>query len=175
MKQLFDRFGDDRSRTRLLLIAELLGIRKNIVRMDTNDLCNIECIMCGARTKNPARQRYMALPDFEKVMDKVRPMTRFLYLSCGFEPLVTPKIEQYFAYTKNGRGGGIPFVSLCTNGLLLTDAVIRSLVENQINEIIFSINGFNEADYNRIMHKSDYGRVTENIRRLNEYKKAKRS
>lgn len=169
-KKAYDLMKNDRVRAVSLLAAEKLGVRKDVVRMDTNDVCNIECIMCTNKLKKITNENIMTFDDYLIVIDKIALKTKFLYLSCSYEPLVTPNFEKYIEYTKKCRKGAIPFVSLCTNALLLNEKIIEALVINKIDEIIVSFNGFDQDDYNRIMYRSNYEIVTRNLKRLNDYK-----
>ena len=168
-KKTYDMMKNDRIRAMSLAIAEKFGIRKDIVRLDTNNVCNIECIMCNNKLVKITPKCIMSFEDYKTVINKITRRTRFLYLSCSYEPLVTPNFGDYAEYAKKCCGG-IPFVSLCTNGLLLSEKMIKQFVDNKIDEIIVSFNGFNKNDYERIMYRSDYNIVTRNLKRLNEYK-----
>lgn len=46
-KSVYDKLGNDTIRSNVLQVSELVGIRKNVVRLDTNNFCNIECIFCS--------------------------------------------------------------------------------------------------------------------------------
>ncbi len=166
MKKIYDRLGNDFVRSKVLSSAELFGVRKDILRMDTNNYCNIRCIMCN-REHTSAEKHYMTLDNFTAIIDKFAPKIRNLYLSCACEPLATPNFAEYLKYAKSK---GIPFVSFCTNALLLNQNIIAAAVDYQINEIIISMNGFNRKDYNRIMSGSDYEKVCNNLKSLNKYK-----
>lgn len=171
LKKIYDKLKNDRLRSALLTTAEYLGMPKNVVRMDTNGYCNIRCIMCNQSSRTAKRQ-FMSLERFKKIMDIYAPTTRMLYLSCAYEPLITPYFSEYLKYAKEKR---IPHVSFCTNALLLNQELIACIVDDQIDEVIISFNGFCESDYNRIMDGSDYRQVCANIAALCRYKKEKNS
>ena len=170
LKKLYNLLANDRIRAFALLFAERFNIRKDILRLDTNNMCNIRCIMCSTNKTNKAM--IMPLDDFKKIIDRFKNTTRLLYLSCGYEPFVTPKFEQYITYAKSQ---GVPFISFATNLILLTDDLIKCVVDNQVNEIIVSINGYTKEDYNRIMCRADFEKLINNLQKLNEYKKQKKS
>jgi|GEM_PF-610034 len=166
-KKIYDNLSNDYLRSAVLSAAGMFGIRKNLVRLDTNCCCNIRCIMCDA--KPPVQSSpYMKLEEFQEIMDIFAPTTRILYLSCSYEPLITPNFSEFLYYAKQK---GIPHVSLCTNGLLMNNHIIDSLVENEIDEVILSFNGFCKDDYNRIMKGSDYDKVCTNLAKLTMRKK----
>lgn len=170
-KSVYDKLGNDTIRSNVLQVSELIGMRKNVVRLDTNNFCNIECIFCSNK-RGGGSKHILPFQDFTKIIDRLASKTRFIYLSCGYEPLLTPKFEEYLLYTKKA---GIPFISLCTNALLLRDNIIKTLVDEQIDEIIVSFNGFNPTDYNRIMNYSDYEKVIKALIALKQYKEEKNS
>lgn len=167
MKKLYDKMGNDYLRSTALTAAGLLGLRKDVIRMDTNQMCNIRCIMCNSKPQMKCFP-YMKFEYFQKIIDQFAPTARMCYLSCAFEPLITPNFADYVKYAKDK---GIPHVSFCTNGLLLKEDVICKLIECQTDEIIFSFNGFCKNDYNRIMDGSNFEVVCGNLRRLAELKK----
>lgn len=165
-KRLYDKLGNDHIRSLVLTTAERLGMRKDIIRMDTNNNCNIRCIMCN-QANTCVKKQFMPLHEYKAIIDIFAPTTRILYLSCGYEPLVTPCFTEYL---KHAKLKGIPHISFCTNALLMNNDIISCLVEQEINEIIISFNGFCQEDYNRIMKGSDFERVCMNIKALSEYK-----
>lgn len=172
LKKAYGLLNNDIIRAASLVAAEKLGFRKDILRLDTNDLCNIECIMCTSKIKQRKETNIMPFEQYEQLIDHFAKTTRFLYLSCQYEPLMTPNFTKYMQYAKSKQ---IPFISLCTNGVLLNDKLVKSLVDNRINEVILSFNGYNANDYNRIMYRSNYDAFMRNIKKLTDYKKEKAS
>ncbi len=166
LKKIYDRLGNDFVRSKVLSSAELFGVRKDVLRMDTNNYCNIRCIMCN-RDHTAGEKHFMPLENYTAIIDKFAPKLRNLYLSCACEPLATPHFAEYLKYAKLK---GIPHVSFCTNALLLNQDIIAAAVDHNVNEIIVSFNGFNRADYNRIMSGSDFDKVCDNIKSFNQYK-----
>ncbi len=172
LKKFYDLLGNDSLRATALTIAENLGVGKELVRIDTNDVCNIECIMCSNRPDKCTPERMMSPDDFRRVMSTIRKGLRFLYLSCSYEPLMTPHFEDYLAIAKSS---GAPFISFATNGLLLSEDFIYFLVDEGVSEIILSVNGFTKEDYDRIMFRSRYDTVMEKLALLQDYKRSKNS
>lgn len=170
-KTIYDKLGNDSVRSAVLKTAEHLGVRKDVIRMDTNNFCNIRCIMCD-RVSTDMKKHFMSLHDFKKIIDLFAPSVRMLYLSCACEPLVTPHFTEYLKYAKEK---GIPHISFCTNALLLNRSIIDCLIAYEINEIIISFNGFCKEDYERIMEGANFERVCENLRVLKECRKKSRS
>lgn len=172
LRKIYNLIKNDKTRSYVLAALERFNIRKDIVRLDTNDICNIECIMCNNRPKKCNSEHFIPFDDFMKLIDKIAETAKLLYLSCSYEPLVTPRFSDYLIYAKEKR---IPFISFATNGLLLTEDLGRVLVDKNINELILSFNGYSREDYNRIMYRSNYDIVMKNLSRLMDYKKVKNS
>ncbi|GHU41587.1 hypothetical protein FACS1894111_04110 [Clostridia bacterium] len=166
LKKVYDKLNNDNLRSRLLKTADMLHFRKDIIRMDTNNICNVHCIMCSSPRDTSVK--FLALTDFAKIMDTFGKRTRMLYLSCSYEPLLTPDFHEY---VRCAKAKGIPHVSICTNGLLLNQKTIADLIESGTDEIIVSFNGFCREDYERIMKGSDFHKVCDNIKNLQAYKK----
>lgn len=162
--------GSDTLRACLLRGAEMAGFRKEVIRLDTNNVCNIECIMCRNRPEKCTDERRMGLDEFKLLIDRFAKEVRFLYLSCSYEPLSTPGFIDYLAWCRSKK---VPYLSFATNGLLLNDELIEFLVDEQVSEIIISFNGFNRDDYNRIMFRSDYDAILRKLEKLKEHKRKK--
>jgi MoaA/NifB/PqqE/SkfB family radical SAM enzyme len=172
LKTIYDLIGNDAVRAVALKAAERLGMRKDVIRLDTNDVCNIECIMCAQKPARCTTERTMPLASFNALLSRLAPSARLLYLSCSYEPLMTPHFGDYLTAA---RRSGVPFVSFATNGLLLTDELSRLLVDEQVHEMIISVNGFTAGDYNRIMFRSNFDTVMRRLTYLRDLKRERRS
>jgi MoaA/NifB/PqqE/SkfB family radical SAM enzyme len=172
LRTIYHSIKDNRVKAFSLSALEKIGVRKDIVRLDLNDVCNIECIMCCNKPGKCTAEHVMALHEFERVLDAVGGRARLLYLSCSYEPLMTPRFEDYLAAAAHRK---IPFISFATNALLLKEEIARAAVDHQVHEIIFSFNGYLKDDYNRIMYRSNYDVVMKNLEKLRDYKREKNS
>ena len=123
--------------------------------------------MCSNKPCKATETCLMSYQDYTKLIDIIGNTTRFLYLSCSYEPLMTPGFADYVAYAKSK---GIPNISFATNGILLTPKIVDDLVKNQLTEIIISVNGFGEKNYNRIMEKANWNVLIINLQYLNDIK-----
>jgi MoaA/NifB/PqqE/SkfB family radical SAM enzyme len=129
--------------------------------------------MCAfSANKNTTKREIMDLDLFGKIARQIFPSTRYLYLSCGSEPLVTPHFEEYLKVARHYR---VPFISFCTNGTLLNESLIKEIVGLSINEVIFSIDGAKKETFERIRKGADFEKVLDGIRELNKGKAANKS
>lgn len=147
--KLFNRFKTGKTICYGINLARIIGIRYLVVRMDTNFICNLRCKTCYFSGPK-ARQLVMSpmkLDYFKTIAKDVFPKTRLLFLSCGGEPLMTKGFENFLEVTSQYS---IPYVGYVTNGLLLTEDIIRSSMENKIKEITISIDGATKETYEYI-------------------------
>ncbi|MBF0536733.1 MAG: radical SAM protein [Nitrospirae bacterium] len=126
--------------------------------IDTNNACNLRCIMCYMSLKQFRGQlRVMPLEVFDSLARDIFGMVRVLELSCGYEPFLTKGFLDYLRVARRYCHG---YISVCTNATLLNDDVIgRIVAEGLLDEVIVSIDGLTEATYNGIRPNGDFKRV----------------
>ncbi len=155
---LYSRFKTGKLVCCAVNAAKLLGIRHLLVRMDTNFLCNLRCRTCYFSAPE-ARKSFlpaMSLEKFRFVAKEVFPLARILYLSCGAEPFLTKEFEKYLEVVGQYR---VPYTGYITNGLLFTEDIIVSSVENRISEITISIDGATKQTYEYIRQGGDFDQL----------------
>lgn len=155
---IYNHFKTGRMVCRAVNVAKLLRIRHLLVRMDTNFLCNLRCRTCyfSAPDAHNIFRPAMSLEDFRSIAKMVFPLTRILYLSCGAEPFLTKGFERYIQIAGQYR---IPFTGYITNGLLFTEDIIVSSVENRISEITISIDGATKQTYEYIRQRGNFDQL----------------
>ncbi|KJU84245.1 radical sam domain protein [Candidatus Magnetobacterium bavaricum] len=126
--------------------------------VDTNNACNLRCIMCYmSRDEFRGRLRVMPLEVFDRLARDIFGMVRVLELSCGYEPFLTKGFLDYLTIARRHCHG---VISVCTNATLLNDDIIgRIVTEGLLDEFIISIDGLTEATYNAIRPNGDLNRV----------------
>ncbi|WP_298435833.1 radical SAM protein [Geobacter sp.] len=138
--------------------AKLFRIRHLLVRMDTNFMCNLRCKTCyfSAQDAHKSFIPAMSLENFRSIAEMVFPQTRILYLSCGAEPFLTNGFERYIQIAGQYH---IPYTGYITNGLLFTEDIIVSSVENRITEITISIDGATKETYEYIRQGGNFDQL----------------
>ena len=132
--------------------------------------CNSNCIMCN---RNFSRQEVKQAKGFLswKTFDKVRPFfasaERVLFGGFG-EPLLHP---DYLKMLREIKKAG-PYVHVFSNGILMKEAIGRSLVDEGMDMICISMGGATRETYRKIRGVDTFDIVTDNIRRVSEYKKS---
>lgn len=138
---------------------ELFNMPIYRINLDTNNTCNLRCIMCymSLEETHQGGAHTMPLPLFEKIAAQTFGKTRFLELSCGFEPFMNKGFIDYARIARQRCPGQI---SICTNALLMKDEHIHTILsENLLNEIIISIDGITDETYNQIRVKGQFTKL----------------
>lgn len=159
---LYNRFKTGRLICSGINIARLVGIRHLLIRMDTNFLCNLRCKTCFFSAPD-AKKKFippMEIDLFKTIAKDVFPKTRILFLSCGAEPLMTKNFENFLEVAAQYS---IPYVGYATNGLLLTDSIIRSSIECKVSEITISIDGATKDTYEYIRTRAKFDKLLTNL------------
>ena len=128
------------------------------IGLDTNNLCNLRCIMCYLSINNFSQKpEVMSIDFFTTLAKDLFNKVAFLDLSCSYEPLMTKNFIDYLRIAKKHCPGHI---SICTNGILLTEKIIDDVFkENLLNEITISIDGLTPQTYNSIRVGGDFTKL----------------
>jgi len=156
-----------------LRVAQRAGFRTLVVKMDTNWLCNLRCRMCyfsdpGQRSR---RQPEMDMELFRKIAADVFPRAYSVALSCGAEPLMS---KQFVDFLEVSGKYGVPHLTYCTNGLLLSDDVMAASFEHGVTEVIFSVDAATRETYEFIRPGGDFGLFREKLARFVELRGGRR-
>ena len=115
--------------------------------LDLTDRCNVACYFCNqmdVRTRES-----IPLEKVESILDElVAGGLKSVRLSGGGDPLMYPAFAQV---QRALAERSVTIDNLTTNGALLTEEIARSLVDNRAREVIFSLNGADARDYQRMM------------------------
>jgi MoaA/NifB/PqqE/SkfB family radical SAM enzyme len=159
---LYNYFKTGRLAAWGLNLAKLTGIRRLLVRMDTNFVCNLRCKTCFFSSPNAEKLFIppMNLAFFKTIAKDVFPKTRILFLSCGAEPLMTNDFDDFLEVTAKYS---VPYIGYATNGLLLSERIIRSSIECRVSEITISIDGATKETYEYIRTRSNFDKLLDNL------------
>jgi len=141
-----------------------------VIEISWQDKCNIDCFFCSTseiRSGNfelsPAR--------LEALFDEMRTMgVRGVRLMGGGEPLFRKDARQLIGML--GKRG-IRITDVTTNGVLLTEPVVRALFAAGCDQICVSLNAGEAGSYAAMMQTSakNFDRVVANVRRASEIKR----
>jgi len=158
------------ARVRVLRMFESAGLRLPVpdfppkVQLEITNRCNLRCIMC---TRNQMSRVLgdMIFEIFRKVADEMggEPGTVVCLYFLG-ESLLNRELERMVTYLKEVSGQSpvkLEF-GIQTNGMLLTKARSRSLLEAGLREFAISLDGL-EGDLERIRPGASYPVVERNV------------
>ncbi len=160
LTRLYRRIQSRRAKAFAIAAMRFLRMRHLVIRMDTTNLCNLGCRLCYYSAGKRRKRQEMDLDLFEKIARDLFPRTRFLYLSCATEPLMSRAFAAFLDRMATYR---VPFTSFCTNGMLLTEQVVDSAINAGLSEIIFSVDGATPETYEYIRRGAKWDILLEKL------------
>ena len=131
------------------------------VYIEITSVCNLACSFC------PPTERAKGLikvEQFNKILDEIRPHTKYIYLHVKGEPLLHPRIDQLLdaAHAKGFK------VNITTNGTLIKKNREKLLGKPALRQINFSLHSFDghEGSENREKYLGD---ILDFVRDAKEY------
>lgn len=117
--------------------------------------CNYRCQMCYFSDENTRKNMHgkISEEDLEKIARALFHRALKLQIGCGAEPTIANNIEQTI---RLGKKYSIPYISVTTNGKLVTKEKLISFIESGLNEITISAHGLKKDTYERLMGNGDY-------------------
>jgi radical SAM protein with 4Fe4S-binding SPASM domain len=137
------------------------------INLEITSLCNLSCIHCPSHLSSAVKNRkphgLMTMGLFSKAMDEIdsHGITRLALHKDG-EPLLHPEILTILSRVKQNQSH---FVTVITNGQLLTDEISDALLNNHIDSIMFSIGAASRSFYEKV-RGSGFELVSDNIQRF---------
>ena len=112
------------------------------VYVEISNICNLSCSFCPGTTRKPKR---MNTPEFEIVLNKIKPYTDYIYFHLLGEPLCHPDLADFLNITDKMNFK----VIITTNGTLLNKNKDILLNSKSHYKTVISLHSF-EANDNKI-------------------------
>jgi len=130
------------------------------------DICNLTCEYCWQRNdgSTPNSSTELSLDEWIKIVDHL-PRLSFVGLTGG-EATVFKDLNELVEHIKKSHSATIN-----TNGMLLDEKRLEVFVENELDNISISIDGFAEHFDRAREHSGLFDKIVRNIKKLNEIKK----
>jgi MoaA/NifB/PqqE/SkfB family radical SAM enzyme len=148
------------SRLKFLAVyfADLLQMRHTIVRFDPVNVCNLRCGMCffsndSWREANTGGR--FTDDEIEMLAKEFFPRAVSLYIGAAAE---VSMYRKFINIVQKGKQYGIPFVSLTSNGQLITKEHIRAMVYLGLDELTLSTHGVRAETYERLMKNASHAK-----------------
>ena len=103
------------------------------IYIEITNICNMNCPFCPPHNR---KSEYMDLNDFEKVLNKIKPYTKYIYLHVKGEPMLHPQFDDF---VKLAYDMGF-FVNITTNGTLLKNHLSSTKYIRQLNISLHATN-----------------------------------
>lgn len=111
--------------------------RKIYIEITNN--CNLNCSFCS---KVNRKKKYMSLEEYEKILNKIKDYTSYIYLHVKGEPLLHSKVIEMIKLAEQYKLK----VNLTTNGVLFDKYAKESGQCTNLNKINFSLHSENNKD-----------------------------
>lgn len=126
--------------------------------------CNLACEMCVINSYSKSLE--LDFKQIKKIIDQIAFFKPHFYIAGG-EPLLRGDLEKIIAYTKR-RG---LLTTLTTNGILLTESRIKTLLAAGIDGVAVSIDGPQKID-DQIRGKGHFKKAILALRQICEWKRS---
>lgn len=140
------------------------------VIVDVTEVCNLECIHCPHLEFKKSRHyaaRYLAPALNAKIVDEVKEHgaghTQYIRYSSEGEPLVHPNGYEMIEYAAQNSG---VFVTLTTNGSIMSEKRTRRLLDSGVHMIDISIDAMTPETYAKVRVKGDLNVTRANVLNL---------
>lgn len=138
--------------------------------VEVTNVCNFKCVHCP-QAKVAMQKGFKGIwldqKLNNKIVDEVKKYslgsTQQIRYTANGEPLLHPNILEMLEYSVKNSG---TFVSLTTNGSLLTNEVRKKLLEMNIGLIDISIDAYTEMTYSLIRKNGDFKTTVDNVTNL---------
>lgn len=135
----------------------------SVLNIETTNMCNLNCLYCSKKALGKTEYRaFMGTGLLNKILDQFTNKKMLIALYLGGEPLLHPNLELLIQVTNNR---GFKNTRIHTNGTLITKKRAESLLDSGISSIIFSIDGTDKEDYERI-RKTSFDVVHGNLKSI---------
>lgn len=150
-----------------VFIKKAFGFRYLVLRMDTTNTCNLRCKYCYTLLWHHDKPKVMTSSEFKMLADSLFRRTKFLALSCAYEPLLNNEFHELIGIASKYK---IPKLFFVTNGQLLSDKVILASIKAPVHEIAFSIDAASKTMYEEIRTNASFEKIISNLKKVHEYK-----
>lgn len=142
------------------------------IYLEVTTRCNFDCTTCIRNSwKDGIGQMDEAVFDLLMVQIEALPELESVHIGGFGEPMSHPDI---FDMIRRIKMLGLK-VEMITNGSLLTDDAINSLVDLGLDTLFVSVDGPEESIFNQIRKGADFVSVIDHIKALNRIKAARKS
>ncbi|OAV70783.1 Molybdenum cofactor biosynthesis protein A [Bacteroidales bacterium Barb4] len=151
-------------------LFHVLGKRYSGIFLDPVFACNFRCKMCyfSDAEKRKTYRGTLSYEDIELIAAALFHRALKLQIGCGAEPALHKDLTRIIALGKHYK---VPYISLTTNGSLLTKEQLKEMVAAGLDEITISAHGLTKETYESLMTNGNFNRFKESLGIISDIKK----
>jgi radical SAM protein with 4Fe4S-binding SPASM domain len=144
-----------------------------MLMVEPTNYCNLKCPLCPSGNGQLSRNRgHMRLEDFKSLVDQVHDRVFMIMMWNQGEPFLNRSFNEMVRYAHDRR----IFTFVSTNGhFIRTESQAGAIVDSGLDEIIFSVDGVDQATYEKYRVGGRLERVLTGIRLLVQAKEQRRA
>lgn len=136
--------------------------------IEPTNFCNLNCPECLSGTGELTRPLgFLSVDNFKKIIDEISKTGFYVQLFFQGEPYLNKKLNEMIQYAQSKN----IYVSVSTNGNLISTKNIDKLMEHAPDKIIFSLDGLDEESYQNYRVGGTFKQADEALQLLVEAKK----
>jgi len=141
-----------------------------VLNVELTNRCTEKCIWCP-RDSMDRTQGFMDMLLFRKIIEEAShyPKLRKLFVHWMGEPLLHPNFLEFMEYASSKKIAEM--ILIATNGVLLTEEIMKGLIETQVDELYISIDAASPGMYERLKHTKHFENIKHNIEQAMAIKK----
>ena len=137
--------------------------------IEPTSVCNLRCIMCFQVDTSFTKKKYMGMMPwdiFTKAVDEASEKgCKAITLASRGEPTLHPKLPKMIKYISDK---GILDLKINTNATKLNDKLSYAILENNVSELVFSVDAGTKETYEQIRVLGKFDKVLNNIKNFNK-------
>jgi len=159
----FQTFNDAYLESRTYNKGEKVAGFPPYVTFELLNNCNFQCLMCHT-TYLEAEKQHLSLDLFKKAIGEISHYGSLVRFIGYCEPLLYSHIEEAISYVKSKN----LMLHITTNGSLLTERMIKIILDSQMECLIISFQGLSQEEFcfMRKVNLKSYNKVISNIKSL---------
>lgn len=132
--------------------------------------CNYRCKMCyfSDEERRKTYRGILGYEDIETIAAGLFHRALKLQIGCGAEPTLHKDLVKIIALGKQHK---VPYISITSNGALLTRELLTAAIEAGLNELTLSAHGVTRETYEDLMTNGKFERFQELLADIAEIKK----
>lgn len=136
--------------------------------IEPTNFCNLKCPECPSGTGELTRPLgFMSVENFKKIINEISKTGFYVQLFFQGEPYLNKKLGEMIEYAQSKN----IYVSVSTNGNLISAKNIEKLMEHAPDKIIFSLDGLDEKSYQNYRVGGTFKQADEALQLLVENKR----